>query len=259
MGLLPSKPSRPMTEMSCFNYIIYGSPKIGKTTLASYFPNAVFLATEDGQNALECYRVSVDSWTIFLDTCLELLKGNHPFKTVVIDTIDNLWELCRREIWEKRGIEHESELAYGLGSELVRTEFFRALTKLSMLPYGIVIISHSVSKEVTTRTGTHERMIPSFKEKEQGRLLGMADFILFCDLDSAVGDDGKKKALRVIRTKTSESYVAGDRTGLLPESMPLSFDVFQQEFDAAISKLGRTTPRTTKDSADEAASESTVV
>ena len=233
MALLPTEPTPPKTDMSAFNFIIYGPPKIGKTTLASHFPDAVFLATEDGQNALECFRVGLDSWPRFLDACGELMAGKHPFNTVVVDTVDNLWGLCQRFICEKRGIEHESELPYGLGSELIRAEFFRALTKLSMLPYGLVFISHALTREITTRTGKYDRVIPSFKEREQGRLLGMADFILYCNLVVVPDGDGTPQAHRVIRTKTSETYVAGDRTGRLPDPMPLDFDTFQAEFDKA--------------------------
>ena len=253
MALLPTEPTQPKTDLSAFNYIIFGPPKIGKTTLASQFPDAVFLATEDGQNALECYRVGLDSWSKFLDACGELMTGEHPFSTIVVDTVDNLWGLCQQFVCEKRGIEHESELAYGLGSELIRAEFFRALTKLSMLPYGLVLISHSVSREVTTRTGKYDRVIPSFKQREQGRLLGMADFILYCDLLVVPDEDGDQQTHRVIRTKTSDAYIAGDRTGRLPDPLPLDFAVFMIEFDkAAAAHAGNQTTKT-KPTAPDAA------
>ena len=234
MALLPKEPTTPKTALSDFNIVIYGPPKIGKTTLAAQFPGALFLATEDGQNALQCYRVQVDSWQRFLDACAELQAGGHGFESVIVDTCDNLWGLCQRHVCEKRGIEHESELAYGLGAELIRTEFFRALTKLSMLPYGLVLISHAVVREVATRTGKHDRIIPSFKEREQGKLLGMADFILYCDLLTAPGADGKAETRRVIRTKTSEAWVSGDRTGRLPDPLPLEFGAFKDAFDKAV-------------------------
>jgi hypothetical protein len=234
MALLPKEPTTPKTSLSDFNIVIYGPPKIGKTTLAAQFPGALFLATEDGQNAIECYRVQVDSWQRFLDACAELQAGGHGFESIVVDTVDNLWGLCQRHVCEKRGIEHESELAYGLGAELIRTEFFRALTKLSMLPYGLVLISHSVVREITTRTGKHDRVIPSFKEREQGKLLGMADFVLLADLLTTPGPDGKPETRRVIRTKTSESWVSGDRTGRLPDPLPLDFGAFKSAFDTAV-------------------------
>ena len=232
--LLPKEPTQPRCALSDFNTILYGPPKIGKTTFAARYPGAIFLATEDGQNALSCFRVRVETWQTFLDACAELQAGNHAFQTVIIDTVDNLWALCQRHICEKRSIEHESELAYGLGSELIRTEFFRALTKLSMLPYGLVLISHAIVREITTRTGKYDRVIPSFREREQGKLLGMADFILYCDLASVPGAEGKPEVRRVIHTKTSEAWISGDRTGALPPVLPLDFQAYQQAFDQAV-------------------------
>ena len=51
------------------------------------------------------------------------------------------------------------------------------------------------------------------------------DMILF--IDSAV-KDGEEK--RFIRTKPSEYYDAGDRSGLLPEIIPLSYEALAKPF-----------------------------
>ena len=234
MSILPTTKSKPKSEMSDFNWIVYGPPKIGKTTLATHFPSALFLATEDGQGAHGCYRVPVNSWADFMNACKELAAGKHEFKTIIVDTIDNLWDLCSAYVCAKRGIEHESELEYGKGFQLVQTEFFRALTRLSMLPYGLVLISHSVDVEIETRTKKYTKSVPSFKRKQQSRLLGMADFILYCDFASVKGSDGETTYARVIRTKAAEAYTAGDRTGNMPDPLPLSFDKLSAAFTAAI-------------------------
>jgi DNA polymerase III delta prime subunit len=234
MSILPTKKSKPKSGMDEFNWIIYGPPKIGKTTLATHFPGALFLATEDGQGAHGCYRVPIASWASFLDACKELAAGKHEFKTIIVDTVDNLWELCSAFICAKRGIEHESELEYGKGFQLVQTEFFRVLTRLSMLPFGLVLISHSVEVEIETRVKKYTKSIPSFKRKQQSRLLGMADFILYCDFASVKAGDGQTTYQRVIRTKAAEAYTAGDRTGKMPDPLPLSFAKLNEAFTAAI-------------------------
>ena len=234
MSILPTKKSKPKSGMDEFNWIIYGPPKIGKTTLATHFPGALFLATEDGQGAHGCYRVPIASWASFLDACKELAAGKHEFKTIIVDTVDNLWELCSAFICAKRGIEHESELEYGKGFQLVQTEFFRVLTGLSMLPFGLVLISHSVEVEIETRVKKYTKSIPSFKRKQQSRLLGMADFILYCDFASVKAGDGQTTYQRVIRTKAAEAYTAGDRTGKMPDPLPLSFAKLNEAFTAAI-------------------------
>jgi hypothetical protein len=58
----------------------------------------------------------------------------------------------------------------------------------------------------------------------------MVDMILFCDLETTAGEDGKPVQRRVIRTKPHVSYEAGDRTGQLPEVLDLDFAKFLQAF-----------------------------
>jgi hypothetical protein len=63
----------------------------------------------------------------------------------------------------------------------------------------------------------------------------MADMVLFCDLEAQTGGDGAPTFRRVIRTKPSLYYEAGDRTGRLPETLNLSFSAFLDAFNNATS------------------------
>jgi len=233
MSLLPTEPTPPKRDLSDLTTLIVGFPKAGKTTLASRFPNSVILATEAGQNAIECYRVAIDSWATFLAACNELARGEHSFRTIVIDTVDNLWLLCQRHVCDKHKIEHESDLAYGKGYSLILTEFQRVLTKLSHLPYGLVMISHAELEEVKTRTGSYHKAVPSLRDKPRKVVLGIADLILFCDLETVAGPDGQPTMRRVMRTKPSPYWEAGDRTGRLPATIDLDYDAFVAAFEAA--------------------------
>jgi len=205
-------------------------PKIGKTTFAAGFPDAVFLATEPGHNALSIFKVDLPDWEAFLEACRELAEGKHGFRNIIIDTVDNLWLLCRNHICTKNKIEHEADLAYGKGYALILGEFARVLTKLSMLPYGLVLISHAAVQEIQTRTGTLHKIVPSLPEKPRKLILGMADMILFFDQDIVRADDGKQTIRRVIRTQPSPNYEAGDRTGRLPDVIDLEYRKFVEAF-----------------------------
>ena len=233
MSILPTQPTPPKRDLSDLITLIVGFPKAGKTTLASRFPKSVILATEAGQNSIECYRVAVDSWATHLAVCNELAAGGHDFRTIVIDTIDNLWLLCQQYVCGKHKVEHESDLPYGKGYSLILTEFQRVLTKLSHLPYGLVMISHAELEEVKTRTGSYHKAVPSLREKPRKVVLGMADLILFCDMETVPGPDGQPTMRRVMRTKPSPYWEAGDRTGRLPETIELDFDAFLAAFQAA--------------------------
>ena len=231
--LLPKEKSKPKTELSDFNIFCYGMPKIGKTTFASGFPDAVFLATEAGHQALSVFNVDLAEWDQFLEACRELAEGKHSFRNIIVDTVDNLWLLCRNHICAKNKIEHEGDLAYGKGYSLILNEFTRVLTKLSMLPYGLVLVSHAMVQEIQTRTGPVHKIVPSLPDKPRKMLLGMADMILFFDQEIVRSEDGKQSIRRVVRTQPSPNYEAGDRTGRLPEAIDLNYRRFSEAFAQA--------------------------
>lgn len=81
----------------------FGEHGSGKTTLAAEFQNPVFIRTEDGTSGLADRDDVVES-----DLCttsqevFDLLKWlaneEHPYKTIVIDTVTGLDEIFRKEI-----------------------------------------------------------------------------------------------------------------------------------------------------------------
>ena len=202
--------------------LLYGRAKVGKTTLAAEFPNPVFLATESGHGYLK-KKVKIcncSNWSKFIDACKYLAKGEHDRKTVIIDTIDNLVDSCTEHICAEQGIGHPSELAMGKGWALVTSELRRTMTKLSLLPYTLVMVSHSVKETIETSTGRkYDRWSIAPSGKNKGIFLNMSDMILFIDF---VKDGDSMK--RIIRTKPCQSWEAGDRTGKLPAEMPLDYE-----------------------------------
>jgi hypothetical protein len=206
---------------------------VHNSTFCSQADGAVFFATEPGLNALEVFQAPILSWEDLLAACAEIGEGKHPFKTVVIDTIDNAYKFCTEYILRKYKVEHESDLAYGKGYAIVNNEFQRVLTKLAFLPYGLYLISHAKEIEVETRTGKYTRIVPTLPEKARKIVLGMVDMVLYCDLDVSAGADGEQIIRRVIRTKPSLYYEAGDRTGRLPETIDLDYRKFLEAFQAA--------------------------
>ncbi len=199
---------------------------VHNSTWCSHAEGALFLATEAGLNNLDVYQVPIATWDDLLAAGKEIAEGKHPFKTVIIDTIDNAYRMCAEHVCAKFKIEHESDLGYGKGYALINNEFYRVLNKLALLPCGLFLISHSQEREIETRTGKLTRIVPTLPDKARKIVLGMVDIILFCDLEVTSGADGKPVQRRVIRTKPHVNYEAGDRTGRLPEILDLDFQKF---------------------------------
>jgi hypothetical protein len=224
---LPTAKTQPKTNLTEFTIVIYGEPKIGKTTFASQFDNPLFLATEAGLNSLEAYQIPITSWDDFLEACALLAKGKHEYKTIVIDTVDNLTKFCSEYVCKKNNVQHESDLAYGKGWTLVKNEFLRVVTKLSLLPYGLILVSHAKTEEIKTRTAAINKTTPTLSNSFRDIVLGMADIVLYAHTIQRTSKDGKVEEVRVLRTKAAETYEAGDRTGKLPEALVFSYEAFQ--------------------------------
>jgi len=210
--------------------LIWGGQKLGKSTFGSHADGALFLATEAGLNSLDVFQTPITNWDEFLQACAEISEGKHPFKTIVVDTVDNAYRFCAQYICAKHKIEHESDLGYGKGWALVNSEFYRVLNKLALLPNGLFMISHAQEKEIESRTGKYTRMVPTLPDKVRKIVLGMVDMILYCDLEVVKNPDGTFIQRRVIRTKPSLYHEAGDRTGRLPEVFDIDYGKYIEAF-----------------------------
>lgn len=247
MSILPTEATHPKRDLRDLTVLIYGPSKIGKSTWCSQAEGSIFLATEAGLNNLEVFQVPITRWEDLLQAGREIAEGKHSFKTVVIDTIDNAYRMCVEYICTKFKIGHESDLPYGKAYALINNELWRVLNRFSLLPYGFVMVSHAQEKEIETRTGKHTRIVPTLPEKACKMVLGMVDMILYCDIEAVTDAEGRTSHRRVIRTKPHPNYEAGDRTGLLPETIDLDFTKFTAAFDEAVENLVANDAATTSD------------
>ncbi len=229
--MLPTTKTPPKNALSDLTVLVWGGQKIGKSTFCSNAESALFLATEAGLNSIEAFQAPIATWEEFLQACAEIAEGKHSFNTVIIDTVDNAYRICAQYICAKHKIEHESDLGYGKGWSLINSEFYRVLNKLAMLPYGLFMVSHAQEKEIESRTGKYTKMVPTLPDKARKIVLGMVDMILYCDLEVTKNPDGTFAQRRVIRTRPSLYYEAGDRTGRLPEVIDLDFKKFLEAFN----------------------------
>lgn len=230
---LPTQRTKPVADLGRQTILLYSPPKLGKSTFASQFPNAVFLEYEPGLNHLEVHKVSTYTWEDFLAACKLVAEGNHPFETIVVDTADNAFKFCSEYICRKRNIEYEGDLSHGKGWTLVKNEWHRVLTRLASLPFGLVLISHAQDKTIETRTGSYTKTQASLPDRARNVVLGLVDIILYGDSIPRKDAAGNVTIDRVIRTKPHPSYEAGDRTGRLPDVLPFDFDAFVDAFGSA--------------------------
>jgi len=232
---LPKAPTPRKNDLQNLTVLLHGGKKIGKSTFCSQLPDAVFAATEPGLGHLEVHQVPIQSWQDFLDFCNALVTEKHGFKTIVIDTINNLYAFACRAVCEKHKVEYVGDFkAIGKGHVLANNMFYETLLKLANLPYGLWMIAHSTEREIETRTEKYMKIVPQLPDKAAGQLLGMADMILFADLHEDKNEDGKSTFRRALHTKPSKYYEAGDRSGALPMVVDLDYLKFAEAYEAGI-------------------------
>ena len=222
---LPTVKSEPVRDIKKYIIQIYGEPKTGKTTFASKFPGALFILTEPGAKFQRVYggdKVHKD-WKEIRDTVGRLCREDHKFETIVIDTIDNALEFCSDYTNKRGGIEHESDSGFGKGWKAVEKEFKSVFNALANRGFGLVFISHVKQLERETRGIKRPFITNTLTGKGEKYINGLSDFIFYAHMD----DDQN----RLMRTKANININAGDRTGCLPEVMPLCYETLEKELN----------------------------
>jgi hypothetical protein len=199
---LPSQKSIPSTDLGNYSMLLYGMKKIGKTSLASKFPEAIFLMTEPGAKALSVYQVSVKSWAEFKGY-VKLLSEDEKFQTVVVDIVDNLYAQCFEYVCQKLAIEHPSEEKWGKGWGDIKKEFITEIMALAQCGKGIIFVSHAMEKEVKQRNGDSYHMIaPTMANQAKEVLEGLVDIWAYYTYENKE---------RVLVIKGSDHIGAGHR------------------------------------------------
>jgi hypothetical protein len=219
-SLLPTEKKAPTLSAETSKVLLYGPPKIGKTTLAADLDpdHTIFLATEPGHDALEVFVVPVEDWDHFRRLGAELVTGEHAYTNVVIDTADVLAKMCTDAKMKELGAVHPSDLEYGKGWSAVVDEFQLRVSKLAQVG-GLWMVSHAKDVEIKQRVGTITRTVPTLAPPG---ILKWAE--AFCDHILYVGsqqtEDGEQ---RILRTQATENFNAGGRV-LLPDPLPMPLE-----------------------------------
>lgn len=223
---------------------IYGPEGVGKSTLASHFPAPLFLDTEGGTGKLNVARVEIGSYNDLKAAVAELVKGNHEYRSVVIDTVDWADKMIADWICEKHKKAGIEEFGYGKGYTYLGEEFNAFLLSLDALiakGINVVLLAHStVSKFVDPQLEEGYDRYSLKLSKQSGPLVKeWVDALLFINFFTVLkgGKGEQKKAAggkeRVLYAERTAAYDAKNRHGL-PESMDADFAAIAHLFEATV-------------------------
>ena len=237
MGILANlKPHEVSRDLRGYSVMFYGTPKSGKTTIASKFPGAVVFAFEKGYSAIPGIMATpVNSWNEFKRLLVELKEEEtkKQFQTVIIDTADIAYDYCEQYICNDNGVDTIGDIPYGKGYALVHDEFDSSIRKIIQLDYGLVLISHSTDRVERDEQGNeYTRMEPTLDKR--GRLIceRTCDIIgLSRPFKNADGTIETRLYLR-----ETPRYVAGSRFKYMPDYIVFTYDNLVKAIGDAIDK-----------------------
>lgn len=223
--------------------VIYGAEGIGKSTLASKMPKAIFFDIECGTARLAVQRTRpiskpFEDFNEIMADFTEIInrKSELGIETIVFDTVDALELLITKQVCKKYGKDGIESFGYSKGYTYVAEEMKRFLEKCDAAIFAglnVTLLAHAkISKfEQPDEMGAYDRWELKLSKKSAPLIKEWADLLLFCNYKTTVitvgeGMDKKKKAQggeRVMFTSHHSCWDAKNRFGL-PDELPLDFD-----------------------------------
>ena len=231
--------------------VIYGPEGIGKSTLASKFPDAVFIDFEHGTDTMDVARF--DTPTSF-DELIHLLKSiaqEDVCKSVILDTADRLEQILIDSVCKKMGFKSIEDPGYGKGYTYLADawiEVLKVCDEVVESGKNIVFTAHAQMRkfEQPDEMGAYDRWELKLQKKTAPLIKEWSDMLLFCNYKNTIIEDSKtksKKAVggkRVMYTTHAPTYDAKNRFAL-PESLDMDFDQISHIFSGVPQKKSAVT------------------
>lgn len=240
-SLEPSKISR---DLKGKFMLIYGLPKVGKSTFGSQLPRSLFLNFEQGTNALAGIRsVPILRWSDFKKVLTQLRKpqARDMYDTIVVDTVSIAWQLCEKYICQREGVDTIRDISWGQGWGMLRNEFSECWREITLLGFGILFIAHSKDKptEMRDEEGNEITAVaPDLPNQCYTIINSIVDIIGY--LQVQMNSDGTSE--RFLYTRSTPTVFAGSRYQYLAPKIKFGYqelvDAIGDAIDQAVIKDG---------------------
>ena len=208
--------------------VIYGPPKIGKTTVLSQLDNCLIIDLEEGSDMVDALKVKVTNLKELAEVGKSIVQEGKPYKYVAIDTISKLEEWCELEAKKiymatpmGKNFEQKNpgasvlSLPNGGGYLYLRIAYKKWIDRLNTLADHIILVGHLKDKML----------------EKKGKEVAVKDLDLTgkikqitCANADAIGYIYREEDQTMISFNSLEDVTAGSRCGhLRGKAMPLEW------------------------------------
>ena len=227
--ILNLQPNQVTNDITSYNFLLYSSPGIGKTTWATkMFPErALIIGADFGYKGIQgAIGVPVPDYYTLLQYVdqLDTDAAREKYDTLIIDTTTKVGEMIENYILSMFGKDSLSDCkSHGGAYPLINRYYNLAFNRLKARGYNFVYICHSVAIEI--KNDKNEVIGYKYRPKMSDRINSLiepeVDYTFFLTLDN----DGN----RILVTDNTPKNVGKRRTDL-PLVVPMDIDKFNEEF-----------------------------
>jgi len=232
--------------------LLHATDGVGKTTFGAAAPGAILLEAEEGSNNLDVARFPLaKSWDSVLKNLDGLIKEEHNYKSLVVDTLDWIEHLlinhviatCPKKMKTMESAHGGYQAAYSVMGNLWKNEFTPRIQQLRENGMNIILLCHS---QVTacndpTTDAPYDRfelkLSESNKFSTRAYFRELVDSVLFAKSETFTKGEGKKArgystGERKLYTQWNAAFDAKTRA-VIPFEMEFSWDAYANAVENA--------------------------
>jgi hypothetical protein len=212
-ALTTEKQSRESLNVTPLNarVLLAGMPKSGKTSLLSAWApeTTLIIDTQHGTDLLpgEHFVEHVSDWLRFEQIVDALVKGDHGYKTVGLDLVDDLWNFVDQHCASRGAVLATATDDYQRSAKNAEGTFRACISRLLSTDLGVWFVSHTKPTEIEKVT----RYVPRLDGRVLTYVQGAVQFIFLAE---TLGPR------RQLHTQPTARFEAGSRVPM-PDPMDL--------------------------------------
>jgi hypothetical protein len=231
--------------------LLYGENGIGKSTLATQFPEPIVLNFEDGVYGINCDSTERIKSFAELQDILVVELVNTQYRTLVLDTADWLEKLLMDEVARQAGKQTVEDIGYGKGYQALEKLWKKVLTMLEFYWHQnrhVVMTCHETIDRFADPEGdTFNFYRPALHRSGSGCVTEWCDEVLFLKHKrfTRKRDEGYNQERHIALSTGERVIVCNKQPAIeaknrlhLPDEVPMSIESFYEPLSGIVPSFG---------------------